>query len=212
MSLPAALRRRATLAGGTSLVVGMGLTALSLAWMHGELAPPAPPDDRAAVAFSTPPPPKPPPKRPKPKPKKKERPRRAPPPTPSLATGLAGLDFGLPGLSGALDDATDALLGDVGDVVMTEDAVDAAPRPLERVPADYPVRARAKNVTGHVTLSLLVEADGTVDDLKVLESQPPGVFDEAAMAAVRQWRFTPATYEGRPVSVRARQTLRFELE
>lgn len=198
---------------GIGLVGGVALTAFVLAAMNGAISAPDRSRGDDAVTFDVPTPPKPPPSRPKPRPKPKPRKTSAPPPPiPALSAGLAGLSFGLPGLDGALDDATQALVGDVGDVVMNEDSVDSAPRPTYRVPPDYPPRARADDVTGYVTLSLLVGADGELQDLRVLESEPAGVFDEAAKAAMRQWRFDPATYEGRPVSVRVRQTLRFELE
>lgn len=191
--------------GGTALTVGLLLA------LHGELGSPAKPPTTEPVAFDVPEPPKPKPKTRKPKPKPKKTSAK-PPPVPALTAGLAGLSFGLPGFDGALDGAADALLGDVGDVVMTEDAVDTAPVPRSRVAPEYPARARAKNVSGYVTFSLLVGSDGGLQDVRILEASPPGVFEEVAMAAIRQWRFDPATYEGRPVTTRARQTLRFELE
>ncbi|MCB9663017.1 MAG: energy transducer TonB [Alphaproteobacteria bacterium] len=203
---------RAQLVGGVlAAVFGLGLTAGVLAVMNGAIAPPRDRGDAAVVAFDVPPEKKPPPAKPKPKPKP-ERKRSAAPPMPALTAGLAGLDFGLPQFQGGLDDATQALLGDVGDVVMTEDSVDVAPRPAARVAPEFPTRARKDFITGYVTLSLLVGADGRVEDVRVLEAQPRGVFEEAAIAALRQWRFQPAMYQGRPVPVRARQTLRFELE
>lgn len=199
-------------AGLLAVVVGGTLTATSLALMNGNLIARPDSDPGTAVVFDAAPASKPPPARPKPKPKPKPRKTSAAPPVPLLAAGLGGLSFGLPGLDGALADATSDLIGDVGDVVMTEDAVDDPPRPVSTVAPEYPVRARAKGVSGFVTLSLLVGADGSLQDVRVLEARPAGVFDQAAMDAVRQWRFQPAMYEGRPVSMRARQTLRFELE
>ena len=47
--------------------------------------------------------------------------------------------------------------------------------------------------------------------LRALEATPPGVIEETAVASVRGWRFEPATYEGRPVTVSVTQTVRFEL-
>lgn len=206
------LQRRRTVGGVAASILGSAITLLALALMNGELIPPQKPEATTAVSFDVPPP-KPPPKRPKPRAKPKpKRPSKAPPPMPTLSAGLGGLDFGLPTFAGTMEDATSALLGDMGDVVMTEDAVDDPPRPATRVAPSYPVRARAKNITGYVTLSLLVGSDGSVRDVRVLEAEPPGVFDSAAIEAVQGWSFEPATYEGRTVSVRARQTLRFELE
>lgn len=157
--------------------------------------------------------------RPKPPEAKKPRPKRQRPkpkqasvaPLPSLGVAMSGVDFGLPGLDGALGDMTNALLGDVKDVVMTEDSVDAVPVLTTRTRAPYPSRARAKGVEGYVTVSMLVGADGHVSDVKVLEAQPAGVFDEAALMTVKAWQFSPATYEGRPVAIRVTQTIRFEL-
>ena len=155
----------------------------------------------------------PPPKsKPNPKPKSRKKARKNPAPLPNLGPSLSGVSFGLPGLGDALADASDSLLGAVSDVVMSEDAVDERPRPKQRTSAPYPARARAKGVEGFVTVSMLVDADGTVKDLSVLASSPPGVFEDATLAALRTWRFEPAQYEGRSVAVRVRQTLRFALE
>ena len=156
--------------------------------------------------------PPPPAAKPKPKPKPKKRSRKTAAPLPNLGAALSGVDFGLPGLGDALADATDSLLGDVQDVVMTEDAVDEVPKPVQRAAAPYPPRARAKGIEGFVSVSMLIDQSGAVKDLQVLEAQPPGVFDEVALAALRGWRFQPAMYEGRAVAVRVRQTLRFALE
>ncbi|MFK7926618.1 MAG: energy transducer TonB [Myxococcota bacterium] len=167
-----------------------------------------------AVNFDAPPPKKKPPakKKPKPKPKPKPRPTAAPPP-PSLGSALAGMSFGLPQFQGdLLGDASDGMLGDRSDAIMSEDSVDEAPRPTKRAGAVYPTRARQDNVEGFVTFSLLVKADGAVSDIRILDADPPGVFDQVAMEAIRQWAFEPAYYEGAPVSVRIRQTFRFNLD
>ena len=167
-----------------------------------------------AVSFDTPPPPrkkqvqrpKPPPPQPRP------QPTRAPAPA-ALTSGLAGLSFGLPQFQGdLLGDGADLLGATDAGAVMSEDVVDDPPRPTARTACSFPSRARSRNQSGAVTLSVLVQADGTLSDVRVLEADPPGVFDDAALSCVRAWRFEPARYEGRPVAVRARQTVRFVLE
>lgn len=156
-----------------------------------------------------PPPPPPPEARPKPQ-RRKPKPPRNPPPAPMVGANLAGLSFGLEGLGDAgLAGGADALLGDTDDVVMTEDSVDDPPRALHQTAPAYPERARKKGITGRVVLSLLIDAAGSVQDVRVTESQPAGVFDEAAVSAVKTWRFQPAMYEGRPVSIRVTLPLRF---
>ncbi len=155
---------------------------------------------------------------PKPKPARQRRqrpkPSKAPPPPADLLSGsLSGLSFGLESLAVAgLEDAADALLGDASSAVMTAGSVDSPPRAVSRAAPEYPPRARAKGLTGYVAVSVLIAADGSIQDLRVLESEPPGTFDRAALDAVGRWRFEPATYEGLPVAVRVRQVVRFELE
>jgi len=167
----------------------------------------------AAVAFAVEPPPqkKKPKARPKPKPKKKKRSNKPPPPSLSPVAGLSGMDFGLDAFGAGMGDDLDQLLGDVSNVVMTTDSVDEPPRPQRTVAPEYPSRARKKGTTGLVRLSLLVGVDGRVRDVRVLESSPPGVFDDAAVAAVRQWTYAPATYEGQPVATRVTQPIDFRL-
>jgi len=50
-----------------------------------------------------------------------------------------------------------------------------------------------------------------VRDVRVLSSEPAGLFDDAAIQAVRQWTYTPATYEGEPVATRVTQPIVFDL-
>ncbi|MCB9796931.1 MAG: energy transducer TonB [Alphaproteobacteria bacterium] len=207
------LRRRRRVGGLLSAFGGLALV-LGLVMSLNADAPEKPQAEaRAAVEVDVAP--KPPPKQQprKQRPPPPQRPKSNPPPTPNLGASLAGLDLGLPGFGAVgLDGLSDGLLGEVKDTVMTEDAVDAPPQPVSQVPPEYPSRARAKNITGYVTLNVRVGFDGRVEDVRVVEAQPEGVFEQPALAAVKQWRFQPATYEGRPVTVRVRQTLRFNLE
>jgi protein TonB len=128
-----------------------------------------------------------------------------------LDSSLSGLDFGLPQYDSSELDLGDGLLGGGGDVVMTDDTVDQAPRPLLQTPMVYPARAKAQGVTGYVLLSVLISPTGQVEKVKVLEAQPVGVFDEVATAGVQNWKFEPATYKGENVRVWARQRVRFDL-
>ena len=62
--------------------------------------------------------------------------------------------------------------------------------PLTRVEPDYPPRALANNIEGSVVADLTIEADGTVSDVRIVNAQPPGVFERAAEKALRQWKFS----------------------
>ena len=188
---------------GTAFVVGLVLG------MNGSRPTRPDGDGAGAVSFAVPPPPpRKPPARKKARPKPK-RSARQPPPAPVVGAHLSGLDLGLDAFAMAGDDEARALLGELDDVVMTSESVDSLPRPSRQVAPDYPERARRQGLSGSVELRLMVGVDGAVREVEVLSAQPPGVFDQAAVAAVRQWRFQPATYEGRPVAIRVTQTLRF---
>lgn len=137
-------------------------------------------------------------------------------PPPGLSSGLSGVEVSLPQFSFdsslAVGDSRD-IVGDVKeDVVMTEKSVDQPPIPKLRVPPEYPKSARAKNITGYVVLSLLVDEEGSVQQVEILESQPQKVFDEASVLAVRQWKFEPGRYKGKPVKTWVKQVVKFELQ
>ena len=150
--------------------------------------------------------------KPKPKPKPK-RTRRAPPnPLTGLDTSLSGVDMGLPGFSANdLGGLEGDLLGGESGIVMTDDTVDQPPRATFQAPMTYPPRARAKGTEGYVVFSLLVGITGEIEQVRIVESYPEGVFDEAATQGINQWRFEPAMYQGQPVRSWARQRIRFDL-
>jgi len=75
------------------------------------------------------------------------------------------------------------------------------PRLLQFVDAPYPKEALAAGLTADVLLRLRVEADGSVSEAEVLQPAGRG-FDEAAVAAARQFKFEPAQRNGKPVAAR----------
>jgi iron complex outermembrane receptor protein len=77
------------------------------------------------------------------------------------------------------------------------------PELVMRVDAVYPQGAPMGDGESKSVLLVTVETDGTVSDAEIAESAG-APFDEAALAAVRQWRFRPASKEGTPVRARIR--------
>ena len=75
----------------------------------------------------------------------------------------------------------------------------------------YPPELLAARVTGTVKLLVRVAADGTVLKVSVAKSSGRRAFDEAALAAVRSWRFQPARRGGVAVEFDVTQTVRFVL-
>ncbi|MGH8288176.1 MAG: energy transducer TonB [Steroidobacteraceae bacterium] len=79
------------------------------------------------------------------------------------------------------------------------------------VPPQYPDSALEDRVSGSVTVAYVVDEKGRVRNVRVTQSSPRGVFDRAAMDAIREWRYRPAEYDGEPVKVPVRTLIRFEL-
>ena len=77
-------------------------------------------------------------------------------------------------------------------------------RPLQFIGGDdlvYPAEARRLGIEGRVAVRYDVTPEGTVINAVVEEAEPPGVFETAALAAVRSWRFKAPIADG--VSVAA---------
>ena len=79
------------------------------------------------------------------------------------------------------------------------------------VHAEYPSAARDAGREASVDLEIVVGEDGLVRDVRVVTPVGDG-FDEAAIAAVQQFVFTPATKDGKPVAARIQYRYRFELK
>lgn len=83
-------------------------------------------------------------------------------------------------------------------------------RLIKKVAPTYPEEARSWGQAGSVVLSALIAEDGTMKELYI--SQPAGLgLDEAAIEAVRQWRYKPYTLQGQPVQVETQITINFTM-
>jgi protein TonB len=84
------------------------------------------------------------------------------------------------------------------------------PRLVREVKAEYTEEARRRGITGDVVLEIVVRRDGSVGDITVLQGRGAGL-DQRAVAAVRQWRFSPARRRGEPVDVLVEVAVEFTL-
>jgi periplasmic protein TonB len=86
----------------------------------------------------------------------------------------------------------------------------SAPQLVHKVDPEYSEQARKSKFQGAVVLSVVVQKDGTVRDIRVVRSLGLGL-DEKAMEAVKQWRFRPGERNGQPVDVLAQVEVTFRL-
>jgi periplasmic protein TonB len=83
---------------------------------------------------------------------------------------------------------------------------------LKYVAPEYPLAAREQGLSGWVDLAFDVQTDGAVNDIAVLAAEPMNMFERAAVAAVRRWRYRPAQHDGHPVVQRAQLRIRFTVK
>jgi protein TonB len=131
---------------------------------------------------------------------------------PSEDKGVAVLGPGDKGDAAGLEGGVTAggvVGGQVGGAIELPD--DATPPQL--VPGNplppYPPEARAARRTGVVVLRVVVFADGTVGEVRVVEGQEP--FVSTAVRAVRSWRYRPARWKGQSIAVYRVIRIPFEL-
>lgn len=102
--------------------------------------------------------------------------------------------------------------GEDADKPVSADLVAHRPQIETYVVPVYPPEARAKKIEGRVTLMVIVDTSGKVeDDIQVVDSIP--MLDQAAINAVHQWTFTPARDDGgNPVRVSLEVRVPFTLK
>ena len=85
-----------------------------------------------------------------------------------------------------------------------------APTRIKDVLPVYPPMAQSVKVQGDVIIEATIGPDGKVQNAKVLRSVP--LLDQAAVAAVLAWEYTPTLLNGQPVPVIMTVTVRFRLQ
>jgi len=81
---------------------------------------------------------------------------------------------------------------------------------LSSVPPAYPQIARTQRISGDVTIDAQIDVNGRVATTHVLSG--PTLLHEAAMGAVRQWKYQPATLNGVPTATHLTVTVQFRLQ
>ena len=80
---------------------------------------------------------------------------------------------------------------------------------ISSVPPVYPTLAKNQHVSGNVTVDALIDASGRVTTMKVVSG--PTLLQQAAMDALKQWKYQPASLDGKPVAMHLTVTVQFRL-
>ena len=131
------------------------------------------------------------------------------PPAPSGGEGVAGgVEGGVPG--GVLGGVVGGTGPGTGEEPLRVGGEVKAPVLVNRVEPNYPEAARKARMEGVVILEAIITASGSVEEVKVLKSVNP-LLDASGVRAVQQWRYKPATLNGRAVRVYLTVTVTFNL-
>jgi len=82
-----------------------------------------------------------------------------------------------------------------------EDEIEISVERIFNQAANYPRKALRKGIEGYVIIQFVIDTDGAVLDPYVIESEPAGIFDRAAIKAVRKWLYDTPSYNGVSVKV-----------
>lgn len=89
--------------------------------------------------------------------------------------------------------------------------IDSALTPMVQVQPVYPSRATRMRQEGYVKAELKVDATGRVLWVKILKSEPDGVFEKSAKKALKRWKFRPKTVDGKAIPQTGVITLNYKL-
>jgi protein TonB len=95
----------------------------------------------------------------------------------------------------------------IGDVIAIADA-DTKPVAIQRVPPHFPTAERRAGMPGYAITDFIVTTEGRVAQARVIEASD-NAFAAAALQAVSQWRFRPATRNGAPVACHMQVPIKF---
>jgi len=108
---------------------------------------------------------------------------------PTAAPSANTVDIGMGNLNTGLD-----IAGPGSMAVADTEAI-----PLFRMAPQYPDRAASRGIEGYVVMEFTITETGAVTNIKVVEANPPGIFDRAAIRAMERWKYKPKIVDGKPV-------------
>jgi len=122
--------------------------------------------------------------------------------TPSIDVNQPANAEGLTSLAAGNAKGPDAPMAIGGDVKQAQ--------LVKSVPPIYPTMAKSQHISGNVKIDALIDASGNVSSMTVISG--PTMLHQAALAAVKQWRYQPAELDGKPTSMHLTVTVQFRLQ
>jgi len=141
-----------------------------------------------------------------------------PPPPPDLmvqqtqttqAQQQSPVPFEMPRLDIPTNMAGGPMLGEMAGSVAPGGSAELIP--LVRLTPQYPQQAARAKISGWVKLRITVNPDGTVRNARAIDSDPRGLFEEAAVVAARRGKFRPRIQDGVAVESEGEYTVNFKM-
>nr|WP_136250419.1 energy transducer TonB [Ningiella ruwaisensis] len=131
------------------------------------------------------------------KPQKPPKPQEPPPPMEAPQMESSSPDGSSAGIDFAADISNDVAL----DGGLALESGDGEYVPITKVAAVYPRRALQRGIQGYVIVEFTVTKTGAVRDPVVVEAEPEGIFEQAALDAVLKFKYKPRVINGEPTEV-----------
>ena len=81
---------------------------------------------------------------------------------------------------------------------------------IKSVPPVYPQAAKTQHISGEVKIDALIDESGKVSTMKVLSG--PTLLHQAALTALKQWKYTPAQLDGKPTAMHLTVAVQFRIQ
>jgi protein TonB len=99
-----------------------------------------------------------------------------------------------------------------GGGLFTAGQLDGPLTALTKTPPVYPRAAKQRNTEGWIKVKFVVNEQGHVDQVTILDAEPKDVFEQSVLRCLDEWRFKPGTVGGRAVKALVEQTISFKLQ
>ena len=134
-------------------------------------------------------------------------------PSAVTATPFAGLKaFGSSGDGAGVISHADQQASASGSFSNSKSSQTADVQILSKTDPQFPDAAKKKNITGYVRVQITIDQSSSIKSIDVLEANPEGYFEAAAIDSIKNWKFSTAYQNGAPVESTIKRRIEFKLE
>ncbi|HOK41300.1 MAG TPA: energy transducer TonB [bacterium] len=95
--------------------------------------------------------------------------------------------------------------------IFNESELENKPQIIYKIEPTYPIVAKKLGIEGYVVLQFIVNENGNVENIIILENSPSDIFNENTIIAVKQWKFIPGSFNNQKVKTNCQIKINFKL-